>query len=84
MWRLYRPLGGLFPVTTAIDEMSGVLSMHVSPPAIRIVVVPARVTFLLGLRYPPRSWTNTVSPYLPSFTIAPMWPKSIVQDSPEV
>jgi hypothetical protein len=36
----------------AIDEVSGALSMHVVPPAIRIVVVPTGVTILLGLRNP--------------------------------
>jgi hypothetical protein len=45
--------------------------MHVAPPAIRIVVVPAGVIVLLGLRNPPRSWTGTVGPSLPGFTIAP-------------
>jgi hypothetical protein len=69
--------------------------MHVSPPAIRVVVVPTGVTVLLGLRNPPRSWTETVGPSLPSFTIAPCvdsllccrlirWPKSILQDSPKI
>jgi hypothetical protein len=45
--------------------------MHAVLPAIRIVVVPTRVTALLGLRNPPRSWTGTVDPSLPGFTIAP-------------
>jgi hypothetical protein len=45
--------------------------MHVAPPAIRIVVVPAGVAVLLGLRNPPRSWTGTVGPSLSSFAIAP-------------
>jgi hypothetical protein len=54
----------------AIDEVSGALSMHVVPPAIRIVVVPVGVTVLLGLHNPPRSWTGTVGPSLPGFTIA--------------
>jgi hypothetical protein len=45
--------------------------MHVAPPAIRIVVVPTGVTVLLGLRNPPYSWTGTVGPSLPGFTIAP-------------
>jgi hypothetical protein len=50
-----------FPVTVgkvldiAIDEVSGALSMHTAPPTIRIVVVPAVVTVLLGLRNPPHS-----------------------------
>jgi hypothetical protein len=45
--------------------------MHVAPPAIRIVVVHAGVTVLLGLHNPPRSWTDTVGPSLLVFTIAP-------------
>jgi hypothetical protein len=79
----------------AIDEVSGAMSMHVVPRGIRIVVVPAGVTVLLGLHNPPRSWTDTVGPSLPDFTIAPCVnsllcyrsikrPKSILQDSPEV
>jgi hypothetical protein len=55
----------------AIDEVSGALSMHTAPLAIRIVVVPAGVIVLLGLRNPPCSWTRTVGPSLPGFTIAP-------------
>jgi hypothetical protein len=55
----------------AIDEVSGALSMHGAPPTIWIVVVPAGVTVLLGLRNPQRSWTGTVGPSLPGFTIAP-------------
>jgi hypothetical protein len=55
----------------AIDEVSGVLSMHAVPPTIQIVVVPAGVTVLLGLHNPPRSWTGTVDPSLPGFTIVP-------------
>jgi hypothetical protein len=51
----------------AINEVSDALSMHVVPPAIRIVVVPARVTVLLGLHNPPRSWTGTVGPSLPTW-----------------
>jgi hypothetical protein len=39
----------------AIDEVSGALSMQVAPPAIRIVVVPAGVTLLLGLHNPSNS-----------------------------
>jgi hypothetical protein len=53
------------------DEASGALSMHTAPPAIQIVVVLAGVIVLLGLHNPPRSWTNTVGPSLPGFTIAP-------------
>jgi hypothetical protein len=45
--------------------------MHVATPAIRIVVVPAEVTVLLGLHNPPHSWTGMVGPSLPGFTIAP-------------
>jgi hypothetical protein len=80
---------------SAIDEVSEALSMHVVPSAIRIVVVPVGVTVLLGLHNPPRSWTGTVGPFLPGFTIAPCAdsllcyrlirrPKSILQDSPEI
>jgi hypothetical protein len=69
--------------------------MHIAPPAIRIVVVPIGVTVLLGLRNPPRSWTSTVGPYLPGFTITLCvdfflchklirQPKSILQDSPKI
>jgi hypothetical protein len=45
--------------------------MHAVPPAIRTIVVPARVTVLLGLHNPPHSWTGTVGSSLPDFTIAP-------------
>jgi hypothetical protein len=45
--------------------------MHAAPPTIRIVVVPAGVTVMLGLHNPPHSWTSTVGPCLPGFTIAP-------------
>jgi hypothetical protein len=38
-----------------VNEVSEAMSMHVAPPAIWIVVVPARVTVLLGLRNPPRN-----------------------------
>jgi hypothetical protein len=55
----------------AIDEVSGASSMHGVPPAIRIVAVPAGVIVPLGLRNPPHSWTGTVGPSLPGFTIAP-------------
>jgi hypothetical protein len=79
----------------ANDEVPGAFSMHVAPPAIRIVVIPVGVTVLLGLYNPPRSWTGMVSPSLPDFTIALVWipccaiglirrPKFILQDSPEV
>jgi hypothetical protein len=46
VWQLYRPLRGLLcdvrqrkVLYIAIDEVSGALSMHAAPPAIRIVVV---------------------------------------------
>jgi hypothetical protein len=55
----------------AIDEVSGALSMHAAPPVIRIIVVVVGVTVLLGHRNPPRSWTSTIGPSLPVFTIAP-------------
>jgi hypothetical protein len=69
--------------------------MHVVPPAIRTAVVPVGVTVLLGLQNPPHSWTGTVGPSLPGFTIATCvdsilcyrlirWPKSILQDSPKI
>jgi hypothetical protein len=69
--------------------------MHMAPPAIWIVLVPVRATVLLGLCNPPRSWTGMVGPCLLDFTIVPCvdsllcyrsirWPKSILQDSPEV
>jgi hypothetical protein len=69
--------------------------MHVVPPAIRIIVVPAGVTILLGFHNPPHSWTGMIGPSLSSFTIAPCvdsllcyrlirWPKSILQDSPKI
>jgi hypothetical protein len=68
--------------------------MHVAPLATRIVVVPTGVTVLLGLRNPLCSWTGTVGPSLPGFTIAHCVdsllcyrlisrPKSILQDSPK-
>jgi hypothetical protein len=97
-----QPLGGLpydirqrKVLDTAIDELLRSLSMHAAPPAIRTVVVPAGVTVMLGLSNPPHSWTGTVGPSLPDFTIAPCMdfllcyrsirrPKSILQDSPKV
>jgi hypothetical protein len=80
---------------SAFDEVSEALSMHVAPLAIWIVVVPAGVTVMLGLRNPPRSWIGTVVPSLPGFTIAPCvdsllcyrlirQPKSILHDSPKI
>jgi hypothetical protein len=78
-----------------VDEMSEALSVHVVAPIIRIVVVPAGVTVLLGLHNPPHRCTGVVGPSLPSFTIAPCVdslmcyrlikrPKSILQDSPKI
>jgi hypothetical protein len=69
--------------------------MHVVPPAVQIVVVPAGVTVLLGLCNPPRSWTDMVGPSLPGLTIASCVdsllcyrlirrPKSVPQDSPKI
>jgi hypothetical protein len=69
--------------------------MHVVPPTIRIVVVPAGVIVLLQLCNPPRSWTDTLGPSLPGLTITPYVdsllyyrlirrPKSILQDSPKI
>jgi hypothetical protein len=80
---------------SALNEVSETLFMHVAPLAIRIVVVPVRVTVLLGLRNQPYSWTGTVGPSLSSFTIAPCvnsllcyrlirQTKSILQDSPKI
>jgi hypothetical protein len=40
---------------SAVVVVSEPLSMHVVPPAIRAVVVPAGVTDMLGLPNPPRS-----------------------------
>jgi hypothetical protein len=56
---------------SAVDEVSEALSMHVAPPAIQKVVLPARVIVLLWLYNPLCSWTNMVGPSLPGFTIAP-------------
>jgi hypothetical protein len=80
---------------SVVDEVSEALSVHVVPPAIRIIVVPARVIVLLGLHNPPRSWTGMVGPSLPGFTMAPCVdsllcyrlirrPKSTLQDSPKI
>jgi hypothetical protein len=80
---------------SAVDVVSEALAMHVAPPTIRIIVVPTRVTVLLGIHNPPRSWTGMVGPSLPGFTIAPCvdcllcyrlirWPKFILQDSPKI
>jgi hypothetical protein len=56
---------------SAVDVVSEALSMHVVPPAIRIVVVSIRVIVLLGLHNRPHSRTSMVGPSLPDFTIAP-------------
>jgi hypothetical protein len=80
---------------SVVNVVSEALSMHVAPPAIRIVVVPTGVTVMLGLCNPPHSWTDTVGPSLPGLTIAPCVdsllcyrlirrPKSILQDSPKI
>jgi hypothetical protein len=80
---------------SAVDVVSEALSMHMAPLAIRTVVVPAGVIVQLGLRNPPCSWTGTVDPSLPDFTIAPCvdsllcyrlirLPNSILQDSPKI
>jgi hypothetical protein len=45
--------------------------MHVAPPTIQIVVVPAGVIVMLGLCNPPCSWTSMVGPSLLGLTIAP-------------
>jgi hypothetical protein len=80
---------------SAVDEVLEALPMHVAPPTIWIVVVPAGVTVLLGLHNPPRSWTGTMGPSPPGCTIAPCAnslpcyrlirrPKSILQGSPKI
>jgi hypothetical protein len=45
--------------------------MHMAPLAIRIVVVPAGVTIMLGHHNPPHSWTGMVGPSISGFIIAP-------------
>jgi hypothetical protein len=93
--RRLTPLIGQKILDNAVNEVSEALSMHVAPPTTRIVVVPTEVTIRLGLHNPPHSWTSTVGPSLPGFTIAPcvdslLWyklirrPKSILQDSPKI
>jgi hypothetical protein len=69
VWQLYRLLGGLpydvrlrKVLDIAINEVSGALSMHAAPLAIRTVVVPAGMTVMLGLHNPPCCWTGTVGP----------------------
>jgi hypothetical protein len=82
-------------LNSVVDVVSEVLSMHVAPPAIQIVVVPTGVVVLLRLCNPTCSWTGTVGPSLPCLTIAPCVdsllcyrlirrPKSILQDSPKI
>jgi hypothetical protein len=56
---------------SVVDDVLEALSVHVAPPAIWIVVIPAGVIVLLGLRNPASSWTDMVGPSLPGFTIAP-------------
>jgi hypothetical protein len=73
---------------SAVDDVSEALHLHMAPPAIQIVVIPAGVIVLLGLRNPPHSWIGTVGPSLLGFTIAPCvdslpcyrlirWPRSV-------
>jgi hypothetical protein len=80
---------------SAANVVLEALSMHMVPSAIRIVVVLAGVTVLLGFRNPSRSWTDTVGSSLHDFTIAPSvdsllcyrlirQPKSILQHSPKI
>jgi hypothetical protein len=77
MWRLLldpskvNHFDGRKILDNAVDEVSEAFSMHVVPLAIRIVVVSAGVTILLGLHNPPRSLIGTVGPFLPGFTISP-------------
>jgi hypothetical protein len=79
----------------AVDVVSKALFMHVTPLAIRSVVVPTWVTVLLGLHNPTRSSISTVGPSLPDVTIVPCVdsllcyrlirrPKSILQDNPKI
>jgi hypothetical protein len=58
---------------SAVNVVPETLSMHVVPPGISAIVVPAGVTVLLGHQNPPHSWTDTVGPSLPDFTIALVW-----------
>jgi hypothetical protein len=80
---------------SVVNVVSEALSMHVVPPTIQIVVVPAGLIVLLGLCNPPCSWTSTMCPSLPSLTIASCVdsllcyrlfrrPKFILQDSPKI
>jgi hypothetical protein len=61
VWRLYKPLGGPFPITVVEaprhshrQGVGGIVYAR-GALAIRIVVVLAGVTILLGLRNSPRS-----------------------------
>jgi hypothetical protein len=101
VWRLYKPLRGLFPLTAVEGPrhshqrgVGGIVYAR-GTPSYTDCCGTARVTVLLGNRNPPRSWTGTVGPSLPGFTIALVWtpccaiglirwPKSILQDSPEL
>jgi hypothetical protein len=79
---------------TTVDVVSEVLSMHMVPLTIRTIVVPTRVTILLGLRNPPRRWTGTVGSSLLDFIASCVdsltcyrsitRPKSILQHSPKI
>jgi hypothetical protein len=76
VWQLYKPIGGLpydvrqrKVLDIAIDKVLGALSMHTAPQSIRAVVVSVGVTILLGLHNPPHSWTGTMGPSLPAFTM---------------
>jgi hypothetical protein len=93
--RHYLRVVDLPTIDSAVDEVSEALSMHVAPSAVLIVVLPIGVKVLLGLRNPTCSWTSTVSPSLPNFTISHCVnsllcyrlikrPKSILQDSPKI
>jgi hypothetical protein len=80
---------------SVVDVVSEALSMYMAPPTIRIVVIAAGVTILLGLCNPPCGWTGILGPSLPSLSIAPCvdsllcyrlirQPKSILWDSPKI
>jgi hypothetical protein len=56
-----------------VDEVSEALSVHVAPPAIRIIVVPTGVTVLFELHNLPRSWAGMVGPSLHGFTVPLVW-----------
>jgi hypothetical protein len=79
----------------AIDEVSRHCLCTRCPRPYILFVLLVGVTVLLGLHNSPRSWTGTVGPSLPGFTITPCVdyllcyrptrrPKSILQDSPKV